>query len=108
MGMRAIALKLLALLAVLVMPLAMTAAPAAAHHQQAAAMPMEHCPEPVAPHDTKSGFTECTMACSAALPAVGSPVSVRPLIVCAPVESSLSNRLRGLHPDTETPPPRRS
>ena len=108
MGMRAIALKLLALLAVLAMPLAMTAAPAAAHHRQAAAMPMEHCPEPVAPHDTKSGFAECTMACSAALPAVGSPVPMRPLIVCAPVESSLSNRLRGLHPDTETPPPRRS
>jgi hypothetical protein len=106
--MRAIALKLLALFAVMLMPLGMTAAPAAAHHRPAAAMPMEHCPEPVQPHDTKSGLVECAMACSAALPAVGSPLPMRPLILCAPVESSLSSRLRGLHPDPATPPPKRS
>ncbi|HJU77775.1 MAG TPA: hypothetical protein VJ597_07615, partial [Sphingomicrobium sp.] len=92
----------------MLMPLGMTVAPAAAHHRTAAAMPMEHCPEPAPSHDTKSGFVECTMACSAALPAVGSPVPMRPLILCGPVESSLSNRLQGLHPDTATPPPKRS
>jgi hypothetical protein len=106
--MRATALKLLALLAVMLMPLGMAASPAAAHHQPAAAMPMEHCPEPEPAHTTRSGFVDCTMACSAALPAVGSSIPMRPLILCAPVELSLSNRLRGLHPDTATPPPKRS
>ena len=106
--MRATALKLLALLAVMLMPLGMAASPADAHHQPAAAMPMEHCPEPAPAHDKKAGFVECTMACSAALPAVGSSIPMRPLILCAPVEPRVSNRLRGLHPDTATPPPKRS
>ena len=100
--------KLLALLALLLMPFGMqpaAAAPAAPDH---AAMPMQHCPEPAPAHDMSGGIVGCTMACSAAVPADDLPAaepaglaSVRPEPVAAP-------DLRGLHPDTATPPPRRA
>ena len=99
--MRATALKLLALLAVMLMPLGMAASPAAAHHQPAAAMPMEHCPEPEPAHTTRSGFVDCTMACSAALPAVGSSIPMQPLILCTKsyFVCHFSQPVRKLYPD---------
>ena len=66
----AFAWKLLTLVAVLLMPIAMTAAPASATvHHQGASMPMQHCPEQGSKHESKSAFAECTMACASALPA---------------------------------------
>ena len=105
-------LRLLALVAVLLMPLAMqpavaAAAPAPAQHQQMA-MPMEHCPEQAPGHDRKGGFAECTMACSAALPAAGPVADRSRVVVCAPSVAAAAQMLRGLHPDTVTPPPKRS
>jgi hypothetical protein len=99
-------LRLLTLIAVLLMPLGM-AAPVAAHQSASMGMPMQHCPEPASKqHGNAAG--ECTMACSAALPAADAVVPGRPLISCVPVASPAVQRLSGLHPDTATPPPRRS
>ena len=99
--------RLFLLVAVLLMPLGMTAAPAAAadnHH--GASMPMQHCPEQGTKHQSKAAFAECTMACASALPAVDrlqqEPMPYRALLVAeAPVRE-----LHGLHPETATPPPR--
>jgi hypothetical protein len=48
------------------------------------------------------------MACSAALPAVDRPAERPLLLVCAPTEAAAVQILRGLHPDTVTPPPKGS
>jgi hypothetical protein len=94
---------------VLMMPFGMV--PAAAnnsHHSMAAGMPMGHCPDPGSGHDAKQGVSECTMACAAALPASvrgdGGPL----LIICEPILPGTADRLNGLHPETATPPPKRS
>jgi hypothetical protein len=100
--------KLLTLIAVLLMPFGMTAAPAAAAQHHSASMPMQHCPEQAPKPTGKAGFIECTMVCSAALP-VGDLSRDEPqLIVCAPPEAAAVRQLHGLHPDTATPPPKRS
>lgn len=103
--------KLLALIAVLLLPLGMTTAPAAAattDHGAMASMPMKHCPEQSPVHGGKAGFTECTMACSAALPASDLPRDRPLLIACLPVETEAAHVLHGVHPDTATPPPKRA
>lgn len=99
--------KLLAFIAVLLMPLGMQPAAAAPvrHH---AAMPMQHCPDQPSSHDFKGGMAECTMVCSAALPAVDRAQEGHFVIVCAPSETAVARILHGLHPDTATPPPKRS
>jgi hypothetical protein len=97
--------KLLILLAVLLMPFGMqpaTAAPAA--HEMT--MPMEHCPDQAPGHGGKAGFAECTMACSAALPAMDRAADEPLFIVNAPTEPPVVQALDGLHPETATPPPR--
>ena len=101
-------LRLFALLAVLLMPFGMqpaAGAPAAGHH---ASMPMQHCPEQAPRHDPKGAFAECTMACSAALPAADRADDRPPLLICAPSEAAAVRIMHGLHPDTATPPPKRS
>jgi hypothetical protein len=100
--------KFMLLLAVLIMPLGMTAAPAAPHHSMAAGMPMKDCPEQPPKHDRKGAVAECTMACSSALPAT-ELVSDAPMLVhSAPVLPAIALALEGLHPDTATPPPKQS
>jgi len=100
--------KLLVLLTVLLMPLGMTVAPAIAHSAPTATMPMEHCPESAPGQDIKDGFALCTMACSAALPALDFGEDQPLRIVCMPDAPGTAERLRGLHPETATPPPKRS
>lgn len=98
--------KLLTLIAVLAMPLGMTAAPAAATQHHAVSLPMQHCPEQAPGHDPKGGFAECTMACSAAIPATDRS-SERPSIAeVEPVRPLAMRQLHGLHPETATPPPK--
>jgi hypothetical protein len=99
--------KLLALFAILIMPLGMQPAAAATHHEMTAAT-MQHCPEQGGKHDMKGGFADCTMACSAALPAADLPQQDRLLIACAPIAPAAAQMLHGLHPDTATPPPKLS
>ena len=100
--------RLLLLIAVLLMPLGMTAAPAAAaeHHHRGASMPMQHCPEQRTKHHSKAAFAECTMACASALPAVDRVQEPRMAYSSPLVAAVTVHELQGLHPETETPPPR--
>ena len=99
--------KLLLLIAVLVMPLGMTPAAGAGHQlHDMASMPMGHC-DPKAPnHGADHGITQCTMACSAALPAADLADDAPLPIDCAPALSSAATTLDGLHPHPATPPPK--
>jgi adenosylmethionine-8-amino-7-oxononanoate aminotransferase len=100
--------KLLALFAVLLLPLGMTPAAATATHHPMASMPMQHCPEQGSGHQSKTAFAACTMACSAALPALDR-CAAQPLTVARErVRPSLAQQLSDLHPDIATPPPKRS
>lgn len=107
--MRLLALRLLALVAVLLLPFGMAAAPAAAHHaQMAATMPMQHCPDGTPGKNSKPALTECTMACSSALPAVElAPLDLQSLsrsVACPAVTATLT----GITLEIATPPPRLS
>lgn len=102
------ALRLLALLAVLVMPFGMTPAAAANSPGHSASMPMQHCPEQGTKHESKAAFAECTMACSAALPAIKAALDEPLSIDRAPDLASVAQVLHGLHPETATPPPKAS
>ena len=101
--------KLLALIAVLLMPLSMAAsATPAAHHAEMNSEQMQHCPEQSPKHHGKAGLVECTMACSAALPAMGfTPIEAN-WTACVPVAQAPPSTLHGLHPETATPPPKES
>lgn len=97
--------KLLTLIAVLLMPVGMTAAPAAASApHRVASMPMRDCP--ASSHDMKDGFAECTMACAASLPAVDRVSDPALPIAHALIAPVVPMPLHGLHPDTATPPPK--
>ena len=100
--------KLLLLLAVLAMPLGMTAAPAAAAEHHSATMPMQHCPDEGQSPDMKGGFAQCTMACAAALPAFDAATSDTAMPLEAKAESAVAPMLHGIQPDIATPPPKRS
>jgi hypothetical protein len=100
--------RLVTLIAVFLMPLSMTAAPAVAHEPSMMGMAMGHCDEGTAKHQPKGGLGECTMACSAALPAVEEPRDEQPSFPPIPFQPALAQVLHGLHPDTATPPPKRS
>jgi hypothetical protein len=98
---------LVLLMSVQLMPLGMAAEPASATNAHHAAMPMRHCPEQ-APTHRQEGFAACTMVCSAALASVDAALPQPLRITCVPELPSAAERLRGLHPETATPPPRRS
>lgn len=105
-GMASAILRLLAVISVLLMPLGMAAAPAAAHGHAAAAMAMQHCPDPSPKSHAANGFGACTMACSAALPAVDLAGEQPPHILCAPLLPASTQLDEGLVPETATPPPK--
>lgn len=100
-------LRLLTLIAVLLMPLGMapSAANEVSHHDMS--MTMQHCPEPAGKHH-KVAFAECTMACSAALPAAEFARDEVVLGSCELVAATVEPVLHGLHPETATPPPKLS
>ena len=101
--------KLLVLVAVLLLPLGMAPATATSAHQPMAMdMAKGHCPDQSSHHDEKGGIAECTMACAGALPAADL-ASPQPLpLIHEIMLPAVAERLDGLHPDTATPPPKRS
>ena len=109
-GMGVFAVRLLALLAVLLMPFGMAPAAAAppAHHSATMNMPMGHCPDQESGRHAKGGIVECMMACAAALPAIGSAADEPRLIAPDQVVPALAQRLLSHHPEIATPPPRLS
>jgi hypothetical protein len=100
--------NLLLLLALLLMPLGMQPAAAASTHHDMASMPMGHCPDQDSHHGIKGGIAECAMACAGALPAAELAAREPLLIAGDPIQPIAAHRLDGLHPDTVTPPPKRS
>jgi hypothetical protein len=100
--------RLMSLLAVLVMPLGMSPASATPQHAMTMDMPMGHCPDQSSHHDMKGGIAECTMACAGALPAADLAVPEPLRIGSKQVLFAATERLRGLHPETATPPPKLS
>lgn len=99
------------MLAVLIMPLSMAPAAAAAHGSMAmngmtTTMPMQHCPQPASSDKTKGATGECTMACASALPAVGIACAEPPILPEQPVAALAESGLDGIHPETATPPPK--
>ena len=100
--------RLLLILAVLLMPLAMNGSPAAATpHTPDMTMPAGHCPDQPE-HPAKGNLGQCTMACSAALPAAAAGAHQPPIIVCEPIRTPIARVPLGIDPDTDTPPPKAS
>ena len=99
--------KLLALVAMLFMPLGMSGAQAAAQaHAPAAGMPAEHCPDQGSDQNGKARMTECTMACAAALPAFDAPAGKQLMFVSNTASTTAVDSLHGLEPEIATPPPK--
>ena len=102
--------RLLTLIAMLLLPFGMAAAPAvpAEAHHASAPVPGEHFP--VEPHDTSSGALghHCAMPCSAALPAADLFALAPKAVVRSPAESTGPPPLAGLDVETATPPPKPS
>ena len=102
-AMAAASLRLMALVALLLMPAGMAGAPALA---QPVASASEHCGEHQQPADTSSEAQKHCAACSA-LPAVdlaqaSTLAPVTPRVIAGMSATS------GIQPEIETPPPKRS
>ena len=100
--------QLLVLVSVLLMPLGMSTARAVATHGATAGMAMDHCPDQGSKQQSTGSFTECTMACAAALPAADLRTGEPAPIERTAMLPAANAKLRGLHPETATPPPRSS
>jgi len=106
--MRSAFLRLLAFVAVLLMPFGMSVASAVPIQEHQVAMPMQHCPQPDSTHHSSGALADCTMACASALPAAElSPVEAPP-VIRAPVGGSFIPTLFGIELEIATPPPRLS
>lgn len=98
--------KLLALLAVLLMPLGMSAAAAADHHASMAGASTNHCPDQSSQHPQRDGAAMCSMACASALPAQELIRNEPPVRRAALVMPVADHRLHGVLPEIATPPPK--
>ena len=105
-------LRLLAMFALLLMPLAMAGqghAVAAAPHGEMASAEAGHCADIESEGDRKhqsgSAAADCLMAC-AALPAAGAPVAAEQIVLRPTPVAALQPAIVGLSPEAETPPPR--
>ena len=100
--------RLLALVAVLLMPFGMTpvAEASPASHHEMAGMPMSHCPDDESPAKSEPGIAACAMVCAAALPAADARMPERAEIPALPAELLSIRVLAGLHPDAADPPPK--
>jgi len=98
-------LRLLALIALVLMPLSMTSASASA--QPNATAPAGHCDDHQQPAKVPAGPQVHCTAC-AALPAIDTPVPIAELSPETPMLIALAAFLAGIEPDTATPPPKHS
>lgn len=100
--------RLVVLMAVLLMPFGMANAGATHSMHAVAQMPMHHSPISHSSLDPAAGLGECTMACSAALPAIDRSYDPPQHPAAAPAEAALVASLQGIVPQTATPPPKHS
>ena len=97
-------LRVLTLLALVLMPFAMTAAPAAAHAMPA--MADGHCDDQHPPDGPqRSDMAQCMLMC-AALPAAEVPALSSPTVPKAPPRVALADPIHGIILEIATPPPR--
>ena len=92
-------LRLLALVALVLMPLSMASAPAAAPSVAG------HCDDQQQPAKAPAGQQVHCTAC-AALPAIDTPAPLAKLTPRMPTVIALASFLAGIEPDTATPPPK--
>ena len=102
--------RLLALLAMLLLPFGMqsaaASAPATDHHGMLAGKPMGHCPDQSSGREHSAGMATCSMACASTLPAqevARDDTFVRDHQLVAPV---LAQTLHGVLLEIATPPPK--
>jgi len=101
-GMGSAVLRLLALVALFLMPMSMGSAPANA---QTAATPAGHCDDHQQPAKAPAmPQVHCT-GC-VALPAIDAPVPIEELVPEMPMTIALAAFLASIEPDTATPPPK--
>jgi hypothetical protein len=105
-GVQRLFARLVLLIAVLLLPFSMTAAPAAPHAMSSASMSTSRCPDAPSGHHGKPGIAECTMICSSALAAHESSIEEAPTVISAPPEPVLVRALHGILLETSTPPPK--
>ena len=103
--------RLLAILAVLMMPIGMSGA-AAAEPVSAQGATSEHCadhqiPGDTAPNDAPDSQALHCAACSA-LPAADQPIAAGAIVPSALRALALADGFAGIEPEIATPPPRRS
>ena len=103
MAMDSAVLRLLALFALILMPLSMASAPASA--QPNATAPAGHCDDQQQPTKAPAGPQLHCTAC-AALPAMEASVPMAELRPETPIVIALVSFLAGIEPDTATPPPK--
>lgn len=102
--MPALILKMLSLVALVLMPLGMSAASAGpVHHAPAAAA--QHCDEPGGQPVQSPDARDCAMTCSMLVSAQAGPAEPVP-VLRLPSARLLAESGAGLHPDTATPPPK--
>jgi len=100
--------RLLLLVAVLLMPFGMAPASASTSDHVTMHMPAGHCPDQGSDGGLKAGIAACTMACAGALPA-SDALAVESIRVRREIATAVPVApLFGLHPETATPPPKRS
>jgi hypothetical protein len=108
-GMASVVLRILALMALVLMPLGMISMSASATtmNEVAAARVADHCAEHQMPASAPS---EAQMHCSAcaALPAAAATTRLTELITTAPVHIRCTHFVPAFEPEIGTPPPRRS
>ena len=96
-------LRLLALFALIFMPLSMATGPASA--QPSAGAPAGHCNDHQKPSDIPAGQQVHCTSC-AALPAMDAPLPTSDLRPQTPTELRLVELSAGIIPETTTPPPK--
>ena len=99
------AVRLLALIALVLMPFTMAAAPAEAHAKPQG-MGEEHCGDHQAPDAPRSSdMAQCMLMC-AALPAGESIKVTAPQVLKAPRQQAVLKQFQGVILEIATPPPR--
>lgn len=97
--------RLIVLLALLLMPLGMTAAPALAQPSGHAASMAGHCSDQQDRGQSQLPAKEHCAVCSA-LPATDTPAPAPRLIPSMPRTAALAAPFTGIEPETATPPPK--
>lgn len=103
-------LRLVTMIAMLLMPFGMAAAPAAVDggHHASASMAAEHCPQAPDEQDAGGFVSGCAMPCSAALPAGDERRLDSQPIIGASLISWLSPAFSSVELEISTPPPKLS